>query len=709
MSSRRGSFVAVFLSIVSSLCGPSTSTGQESLEQLLARFERETGAKLIFEARDLPPGKYHDLMPGLPSDRRRAAAEIACRELRKLPPRYLERVGLHAVGIFASCASKDGDGFRKFDEELGGYRYYGIYNGVDAIAGAYYTDDQLPLTLHHEIFHHVDRLANEVQRKTTQPEARSEAVAKILDGRVAYPGLNFKPDDLATIQRHRGGQMLIDCVSEYAKKNPAEDMAETARYLMSHLPDSMYQVSQRSQLPGSQRLLHVLDTYARVPDGRGPNLEWFVALAGEHRQADREELEALAVRLLTLQRELQFDGATTVDVSKKVDPARRLLDELEQTVSRAQLPADRANQFVAAAAERTYDILRLVLQPRNDDREFTVRGQEDAHGINWTLRNDIAALAQDADRLKRIAAALNVKPVELQTSALASLRLTARYSAFIADRWRITAGTGESFDRTRRQMLAVVEHCNPTLARQLARPELRRLGEALTAEGTIDARSGILEANQYLGFVDREIEEPALRATIRAVQPTCVRLGSASGVSISPDGLVLTAAHVPQRLSETLTAMFPDDTTYKCTCIAIDHKLDVALCQIKADAPLPYARLAASAPAKGDRVVCIGQPALLSARTGQPTGYQPFNVSVGKIRGIPSDPLAAQTLGGIKHDAWTYWGHSGSPLFNDRGEIVAMHNSWDPNTSMRHAVTHEAIVKFLRGQQVAARWAPAAR
>ena len=55
-----------------------------------------------------------------------------------------------------------------------------------------------------------------------------------------------------------------------------------------------------------------------------------------------------------------------------------------------------------------------------------------------------------------------------------------------------------------------------------------------------------------------------------------------------------------------------------------------------------------------------------------------------------------QALGGVKHDAWTYWGHSGCPLFNARGQIVAMHNSWDSQTKMRHGVTYEAIVHFLR-------------
>jgi hypothetical protein len=95
-------------------------------------------------------------------------------------------------------------------------------------------------------------------------------------------------------------------------------------------------------------------------------------------------------------------------------------------------------------------------------------------------------------------------------------------------------------------------------------------------------------------------------------------------------------------------------------------------------------------------VIVIGQPGSFMP-SGQPTHYQPFHVSIGKIRGfLDGDRLGVQALGRTKHDAWTYWGHSGSPLFDSEGRIVALHNSWDSDTAMRHAVTWEAIVYFLR-------------
>jgi len=92
--------------------------------------------------------------------------------------------------------------------------------------------------------------------------------------------------------------------------------------------------------------------------------------------------------------------------------------------------------------------------------------------------------------------------------------------------------------------------------------------------------------------------------------------------------------------------------------------------------------------------VVIGQPGKRTPQ-GELTNYEPWHVSVGEIRGFMPNLLGKQSLGRTKHSAWTYWGHSGSPLFDVRGRIVALHNSWDSKTAMRHAVPWEAIKKFL--------------
>ena len=65
------------------------------------------------------------------------------------------------------------------------------------------------------------------------------------------------------------------------------------------------------------------------------------------------------------------------------------------------------------------------------------------------------------------------------------------------------------------------------------------------------------------------------------------------------------------------------------------------------------------------------------------------------IRGYLDNPLGSQSLGRLKHDAWTYWGHSGSPIFDHSGHIVGMHNSWDSTTAMRHGVPLQALHYFI--------------
>jgi hypothetical protein len=248
-----------------------------SLAQLEKAFSDYSGARLVFMAKELPDGTYHDRMPSLPKERRMRAARIALHELHKLPPRYLERMGLKKVGIFAACISNQGDGFRSYDEHLKGYRYFGIYNGKDALAAAYYSDTQLPATLHHEIFHHVDATLRGETKYTTN-FVRDERLQAALSGAERYQALRVAAADLTALRKLSKGQILERTVNSYAEKNVGEDKAETARYLMTTLPDALVQVSTRSELPGSQRMLHVLHKYGQaIPDG--PGLNWFVSIA----------------------------------------------------------------------------------------------------------------------------------------------------------------------------------------------------------------------------------------------------------------------------------------------------------------------------------------------------------------------------------------------------------------------------------------------
>jgi S1-C subfamily serine protease len=684
----RTNLLAVCVAILSVGFAQAQSSTPDS-QELVGHFLSRTGATLAFREVDLPKAVYHDLMVPLSAERRVAAAKIAVNEAAKFPPGFLGKVGIKAIGVFASCASNNGDGFRPYDKELKGYRYYGIYNGHDAIAAAYYTDGQLPLTFHHEIFHHIDAL-------TDRPGQEDLRWTQILDGRNLYPAAQIDAADLALLKKVSKGVVLTDAVSAYAAKNPAEDKAETARHLMSTLPDSLVQIAEQPKLPGSQRILHVLDKYRRVLDGKGPTLDWFVDVALGRQ--DKSAVRAIASAATTpdaRQLAAQLQSYAAGQSGAGDDEARRLLISAEGLAAKKLPPRDGA-ELTQASAAATSRLLKSRIAPSDNDRRFTVMGREDANGVNWTLRNDIANFGNDAARLAAIARWSGKNSDELARTQLANLRLLSRFYVFIATNWPVSEGTQRLFDQTRDRFALALPGDQAALTERLRGIDLRELAEQITPDGEF-----LPHDNAYMKKVDEEIRDPRLRAVIRRVQPACVRLGNGSGICISADGKILTAAHVPGRLNAKLSAEFPDGQKFTVKCTAIDAEHDLAICTITTEARLPLATVAKNSPVAGTPVVCIGQPGTQTP-SGKPTGYEPFHVSTGQIRGIVGDPLGSQNLGRTKHDAWTYWGHSGSPLFDENGQIVALHNSWDSTTAMRHAVTHQAIVRFLKENGFAA-------
>ncbi|KAJ5464366.1 uncharacterized protein N7458_000052 [Penicillium daleae] len=94
-------------------------------------------------------------------------------------------------------------------------------------------------------------------------------------------------------------------------------------------------------------------------------------------------------------------------------------------------------------------------------------------------------------------------------------------------------------------------------------------------------------------------------------------------------------------------------------------------------------------------IICIGQP---GADDLDKTAYDLIEISKGRLCGlIPDvDPQDNSEIGALKHDAWTYWGHSGAPLLRRAdGSLLGLHSSWDDSTGMRHGVPLAAIKAFL--------------
>ncbi|PGH34395.1 hypothetical protein GX50_02762 [[Emmonsia] crescens] len=195
-----------------------------------------------------------------------------------------------------------------------------------------------------------------------------------------------------------------------------------------------------------------------------------------------------------------------------------------------------------------------------------------------------------------------------------------------------------------------------------------------------------------------------------------------SAVCIDPDGWVITCAHCfgeteEEYITSTKTRwlLFYDGRAVQVECRVWDAKRDLALLKIIAiesdgtgatsdhnnGAPFPFVPLCPRMPELNTPIICIGQPGRedLESTTGRKTDYDLVEVSRGAYRGmIPgTDPCDNSEIGTLKHDAWTYWGHSGAPLLQALGgSLVGLHSSWDDRAGMRHGVPLVAIEMFLR-------------
>lgn len=295
--------------------------------------------------------------------------------------------------------------------------------------------------------------------------------------------------------------------------------------------------------------------------------------------------------------------------------------------------------------------------------------------------------------------ALAVSPacaVDQTPETLAALGALARVWAFLADGAPVPPATAEAFDSAKAALLTALPVEAGPLRGALARASLADIGAlepALAPEAVVGALAAAgVGVNRALVEVNRLPEE--LRRAVRRVQPAAVRIlaGKAvgSGVNLAADGRVLTAAHVVGKLGARVTVEFPDGSRYQGDVVAFDERADTARIALRGAAFLPTASLAPAPPRPGAPVAVVGQPASISPE-GADRSYRPFHVSWGHIVAVEPDTTRDQRLGGVTHDAWTYWGHSGSPLFDAQGRVVALHNSWNEGDGTRHAVPWERL------------------
>lgn len=137
--------------------------------------------------------------------------------------------------------------------------------------------------------------------------------------------------------------------------------------------------------------------------------------------------------------------------------------------------------------------------------------------------------------------------------------------------------------------------------------------------------------------------------------------GAGSGVVVSADGLILTAAHVT-RGNEEMIVVFPNGKRAQCKVLGADYERDVGLARIKEPGTYPFVELGDSDNLEATTIViALGHPGGYDIRRTPP-------VRIGRISLKNMD-------GFLVSDCTLISGDSGGPLFDLDGKVVGIHSS----------------------------------
>ena len=148
------------------------------------------------------------------------------------------------------------------------------------------------------------------------------------------------------------------------------------------------------------------------------------------------------------------------------------------------------------------------------------------------------------------------------------------------------------------------------------------------------------------------------------IQPRAVpSRGVGSGFIVSPDGYIVTNAHVVDG-AKTVTVRLTDRREFTAKVIGEDKRTDIALIKIDAKKPLPALDLSNPAPVKqGEWVIAIGSP----------FGFE-NSVTAGIVSGVHRALPGGQMTPFIQTDVAVNPGNSGGPLLNAAGQIVGVNS-----------------------------------
>ncbi len=182
---------------------------------------------------------------------------------------------------------------------------------------------------------------------------------------------------------------------------------------------------------------------------------------------------------------------------------------------------------------------------------------------------------------------------------------------------------------------------------------------------------------------DLEVIQKALTTVLpKAREATvCVDLGegSGSGVIISEDGLVLTAAHVSTRVKKKLTVIMEDGTKHEARSLGLVASSDAAMVQILDKGPFPFVEIDREESTRlGDWVFSLGHSGGFDLERGSV-------VRLGRLVRTASYTLQS--------DCMLIGGDSGGPLFDLSGRVIGIHSRVGQQTQVN---MHVPMKEFLQ-------------
>lgn len=186
------------------------------------------------------------------------------------------------------------------------------------------------------------------------------------------------------------------------------------------------------------------------------------------------------------------------------------------------------------------------------------------------------------------------------------------------------------------------------------------------------AYSGMAGSVPSMASLQKQVQQVALASTAATVALVSDGGETGSGVIVSPQGLILTAAHVVGG-DEMMRVVFADGRVVKGRVLGANFTRDAAMVQIMGGGTYPYVELGESdALHVGDFVVALGH-----SKGFDPERRAPIRMGRLCTDGRQRFLISECTLIG---------GDSGGPLFDLSGKLVGIHSSIGPMLKINNHV-----------------------